>query len=76
VLHPFFDSPGYIQSDFPEVSDDTGVDVVFVDFIESDVIKLLNGAQSVKTYSTADVKTYSPLLTNGVFGVYVQRKWN
>jgi hypothetical protein len=73
---PFYDSPDYIQSDFPDVADDAPVDLVFVDFIEGDLIKLLNSAQTAKVYSTSDVQTYSPILANGVLGVYAQQAWN
>jgi hypothetical protein len=72
---PYYDAPDYIASAFPNVSASTPIDLVFVDFIESGVVSLLNKAQNATKYTTADVKTYSPLLINEVLGVYAQVAW-
>lgn len=73
---PFFDVPDYVASDAPDVSDDTPVDFVFVDFIESDVIKFINTVQTAKTFGTADVQSYSPFLASQLLGLYAQQAWN
>ncbi|RDB25253.1 hypothetical protein Hypma_007377 [Hypsizygus marmoreus] len=68
--------PDFIGSRPPNVSADAPIDLVFVDFIESQLLSILNKAQTVKVYTTADVATYSPFLTNQVFGLYAQGAWN
>jgi len=79
VLHapiPFHRVPAFIGSTPPTVSDDTKIDLVFVDFIEKQLIGILNSVQQEKTYNAADVQTYSPLRANEVLGVYAQHAWN
>ena len=79
VLHaplPYFEAPDYIASAAPNVTDSTPIDLVFVDFIASQVLKILNSVQSDKVYSQADVQTYSPTLASQVLGVYAQSAWN
>lgn len=49
---------------------------MFIDFIESDVLDVLNLAQSEVEYTSADVQTYSPLVTNEVLGIFAQISWN
>lgn len=69
--------PDYIQSDAPsKFTDDTTIDFVFIDFIEDDVLDVLNEAQSDVTYTSDDVQEYSPLLTNEVLGIFAQEAWN
>lgn len=72
----FHSTPDFIGSNEPDVSDDTLVDLVFVDFIEAQLIGILNQVQSTQTFTTGDVKTYSPILTNEILGVYAQEAWN
>ncbi|EIW54383.1 uncharacterized protein TRAVEDRAFT_173577 [Trametes versicolor FP-101664 SS1] len=79
VLHaplPFFSSPDFIGSDPPSVSDDTPIDLVFVDFIETQLVQTLNSLQTTTKYTTADVKSYTPVLSNAVLGLYAQKFWN
>ncbi|KAF4620450.1 hypothetical protein D9613_000947 [Agrocybe pediades] len=79
ILHaplPFHDVPDFIGSVPPSVSADTPIDLVFVDFIESQLLQILNGLQKAKQYTTADVQTYSPILTNAILGIYAQTAWN
>ncbi len=76
MFQPFFSSPDFIGSDPPSVSDDTPIDLVFVDFIESQLIQTLNGLQTATTYTTADVKSYTPVLSNAVLGLYAQKFWD
>jgi len=58
------------------VSAETPIDLVFVDFMETQLLEVLNSVQTTKNYTTADVQTYSPISTNQVFGVYAQKAWN
>jgi len=73
---PFFSSPAFIASTPPNVSGDTEIDLVFVDFIETQLLQILNTVQTAKTYTAADVHNYSPTLANQVLGVFAQAKWN
>ncbi|KAI0369047.1 hypothetical protein BV20DRAFT_424119 [Pilatotrama ljubarskyi] len=79
VLHaplPFFSTPDFIGSNPPNVTDDTPIDLVFVDFIESQLLEILNGLQSDKKYNTSDVKPYTDVLANAVLGLYAEKYWN
>ena len=79
ILHaplPFNKAPDFIGSIPPQVSADTPIDLVFVDFMETQLLEVLNSVQTTKNYTTADVQTYSPISTNQVFGVYAQKAWN
>ena len=58
------------------MSDDTPIDLVFVDFIEDQLLGVLNSVQTAKNYTEADVKSYTPILANAVLGLYAQLKWN
>lgn len=58
------------------MSDDTPIDLVFVDFIETQLIQTLNSLQTTTEYTTADVKSYTPVLSNAVLGLYAQKFWN
>lgn len=73
---PFYSTPEYAASDPPAVSDDTLIDLVFDNFFEPQLLTVLNGVQSNKNYTTADVATYSPTLINAMFGQFAQAKWN
>ena len=72
----YYTSPNYISSNPPNVTGETPIDLVFVDFIESKVLKILNSVQSAKTYTSSDVASYTPTLSNAVLGLYAQAKWN
>ncbi|KAI5987669.1 5'-nucleotidase [Pisolithus albus] len=76
TLPPSYDIPDYMASSPPNVTDDTPIDLVFVDFIETTVLTILNELQSEKTYSKDDVSLYSPVTANQVFGLYAQVYWN
>ncbi|PPQ79916.1 hypothetical protein CVT26_004176 [Gymnopilus dilepis] len=79
ILHaplPFFDSPDFIGSNSPTVSADTPIDLVFVDFIESQLLGILNSVQSEKKYTESDVQSYSPFLASELLGLYAQVVWN
>lgn len=72
---PFNPTPNFIGSIPPNVTDNTPIDLVFVDFIESELLSILNKVQSVKNYTTTDVQSYSPILANAVLGYYAQAAW-
>ncbi|KAI6029165.1 Metallo-dependent phosphatase-like protein [Pisolithus microcarpus] len=76
TLPPSYDIPDYMASSPPNVTDDTPIDLVFVDFIETPVLTILNELQSKKTYSKDDVSPYSPVMSNQAFGLYAQVYWN
>ena len=73
---PFFSTPDFIGSQNPNVTDDTPIDLVFVDFIEDQLLEILNGLQSDKTYTDADVLSYTDTLASAVLGVYAEEYWN
>ena len=75
-MQPFFDSPDYIGSNPPNVTDDTPIDFVFVDFIEDDVLTILNKVQTAQNYTEADVQSYTPVLASEALGIYAQEAWN
>jgi len=73
---PSYDIPDFIGSNAPNVTDDTSIDLVFVDFIEEQLLGLLNGLQSEKKYTDSDVKPYSDIVSNQILGLYAQQKWS
>ncbi|KZV66464.1 hypothetical protein PENSPDRAFT_612591 [Peniophora sp. CONT] len=70
--------PDYVPSPAPDVADADApiLDFVFTDFVQDDVLDILNSIQSDKVYSAADVLNYSPFELKDVFGVYAQIAWN
>ncbi|KAK0457767.1 Metallo-dependent phosphatase-like protein [Desarmillaria tabescens] len=79
IIHtplPFYSIPDFVGSIPPDVSNDTLIDFVFVDFVVDQVVETLNIVQSDKEYTSGDVETYSTLLTDEVLGVYAQFAWN
>ena len=73
---PYYPFPDFIGSNPPAVSDDTPIDLVFVDFIEDQLLQILNSVQTSRNYTTSDVSQYSPILANAALGLYAQAKWN
>ncbi len=73
---PFYDVPDFIASNPPNVSNDTLIDFVFVDFIEAQLLETLNTVQTDKVYQTSDVSTYSAVELNEIMGLYAQYAWN
>ncbi|KAJ3537869.1 hypothetical protein NM688_g6603 [Phlebia brevispora] len=76
LFQPFFDSPDFISSNPPDVSDDTPIDLVFINFIEDQLLETLNSVQSDKVYTDADVLSYTPISANEVLGLFAQQDWN
>ncbi|KAF9529781.1 Metallo-dependent phosphatase-like protein [Crepidotus variabilis] len=73
---PYFSSPPFVGSNPPSVTDDTPIDLVFVDFIATQLVPLLNKLQNTTTYTADDAKLYSPVLSSEVLGIFAQQKWN
>ncbi|KAF8589377.1 hypothetical protein K439DRAFT_1628820 [Ramaria rubella] len=76
---PSFSTPDYIGSPAPSVNDSTPIDLVFINFIQSDVLHVVNSLLSGSgspSLTSADVGSYSNLLVDEVFGLYAQAKWN
>ena len=73
---PFFSTPDFIGSVPPNVTDDTPIDLVFVDFIESQLLGILNSVSDGQAFTRDDVLPYSPILANQVLGVFAQATWN
>lgn len=76
VALPYYSIPDFIGSTPPTVAGDIPIDLVFVDFIETQLLQILNSLQSTKNYTKSDVLEYSPLVTNQVLGLFAQAKWN
>ncbi|KZT43442.1 hypothetical protein SISSUDRAFT_695204 [Sistotremastrum suecicum HHB10207 ss-3] len=72
---PFFGSPDYIASPTPNLNSSALIDLVFVDFIESDVLSILSKIPGA-TYNSSSVLSYTPTLASEVFGVFAQQAWN
>jgi hypothetical protein len=73
---PYYSVPNYIGSNPPDVTSDTLIDLVFVSFIEKNMLSILNRVQSTTTYTSADVALYTPTLADAVLGLYAQAAWN
>ena len=74
---PSFSIPDFIGSPAPEgVADSDPVDFVFVGFNQAQVLETLNGLQSTKNYTDADVLPYTDVLSNAVLGIYAEKFWN
>ena len=72
---PYFGSPNFISSTPPAGGNDTTIDLVFVEFVGSEVLKVLNGLQTAKKYTSADVLSYSSVHLDEVFGVFAADQW-
>ncbi|KAI5117465.1 hypothetical protein M0805_004068 [Coniferiporia weirii] len=72
----FFSTPDFIGSNPPNVTDDTPIDLVFVGFIETQLLGILNSVSDGVTFTSADVQSYSPFLANQVLGLFAQEVWN
>lgn len=79
---PYVDQPDYVQS--PPVGNTTGlqpedkVDVIFVDFIESSILSILNDLQKDVVYTKGDVKPWGSgnLTTQQLYPLYAERFWS
>jgi hypothetical protein len=73
---PYHAPPAYIASPAPSVAPNASIDLVFLDFIQPDMLRFLNRAQSTRTYTPADVARYSDVLSNEVLGLYARMVWS
>jgi hypothetical protein len=79
ILHaplPFNSLPDFISSAPPSVPDNAPIDLVFLDFFQTQLLAVLNSVQSTKNFTSSDVGLYSPVLSNQVLGLYAQKAWN
>jgi hypothetical protein len=72
------DLPDYLPSNPPtDVDPDAPIiDLVFTDFVQDDVLSILNQIQNDTTYTADDVGSYSSCELNCVLGLYAQQAWN
>ncbi|KAF8173352.1 Metallo-dependent phosphatase-like protein [Mycena galopus ATCC 62051] len=69
--------PNFITSAAPiGLAADAPIDLVFLNFLEKQLIGILNGLQKDKVYTTADVSKYLKVLATEALGIYAQQKWN
>ncbi|KAK7055300.1 Metallo-dependent phosphatase-like protein [Favolaschia claudopus] len=73
---PAYRLPDFIGSRVPDLSGDAPIDLIFVDFIEAQVIRTLNEVQTARVYSRADAGVYSDVKSNEVLGLYASVAWN
>jgi hypothetical protein len=74
-----FGSPEFIASDPPtgdNITPDTLIDFVFVDFVQEDILNILNSMQTGKNYTADDTMLYSGIFSDAVLGVFAQEVWN
>jgi len=50
---PFFSTPDFIASNPPPVSDNTPMDLVFINFIQAQLLGVLNSVQTSKNYTVS-----------------------
>jgi hypothetical protein len=69
--------PDFTASAAPtRIADDALMNLVFVDFIETQLIGILNGLQSENVYTTADVAKYTSVLASEALGIYAEQVWS
>ncbi|KAF7352259.1 Vacuolar protein [Mycena venus] len=75
---PAYPIPDFIASRAPDVGGDptAPIDLIFVDFIEAQLIRTLNTVQTSRMYSRADTRVYSPVRSNEVLGLFAEVAWN
>ena len=77
IAIPYASVPDYVQSPVtaPNVADTDKIDVIFLDFIAKNVVRILNGLQTEKTYSLADVAAYNSYTTQDIYPLYAEQVW-
>ncbi|KAJ7593465.1 Metallo-dependent phosphatase-like protein [Mycena floridula] len=71
-----FPVPAFTASKYPDVSDDTLIDLVFDDNLEEQLIALMNSLQDEETYTVGSNAYYSPILVNSIWEVFAAAAWN
>ncbi|TFY66105.1 hypothetical protein EVG20_g4987 [Dentipellis fragilis] len=67
---PFFPTPAFLASRAPDVPPNTPIDLVYVNYIERELLQVLNGMQSARKYTEADGSLYTGVVTKSVLGLY------
>jgi hypothetical protein len=73
---PFYHVPDFIGSASHELPNATPIDLVFVDFIQAQMLQVLNSIQTSKNFTKSDISQYSPILINKILGLYAKQEWN
>jgi len=75
---PFYSIPDYVGSPLPSnVPDNAGLDLIFLDFIQNDVVKILNKLSSGgKQYTITDVVPYGDIKIDQIHETYAKAVWN
>lgn len=76
VAIPYASQPDYVASPLTgnttAVGPDDKVDVIFLDFIVSNVVRLLNNQQKDKVYNVSDATPYNALSTQDLYPLYFE----
>lgn len=76
IAIPYASVPDYVQSPVTgNVTADDKVDVIFLDFIAKNVVRILNGLQTEKSYSLSDVAPYNQYTTQDIYPLYAEQIW-
>ena len=74
---PFVSVPDYVASPVTRpVGDDDKIDVIFVDFIGKELVRILNGIQTERVYSTDEIVDYADVTTQDMYPLYAKAEWN
>ncbi|KAJ1026955.1 hypothetical protein NDA16_002248 [Ustilago loliicola] len=74
---PYALVPDYVQSPVTggNVGADDKVDVIFLDFIATNVVRILNSVQKDRTYALSDVAPYNQYTTQDIYPLYAEQVW-
>jgi len=72
---PFFDTPDFICSTTPDLPANSTIDLVFINFVESDIFDAFKSIPGAN-FSKSAVESYSPFLANQLLGLFAQEKLN
>ncbi|SPO24302.1 uncharacterized protein UTRI_03570 [Ustilago trichophora] len=76
IAIPYASVPDYVQSPVTgNVTADDKVDVIFLDFIAKNVVRILNGMQTERSYSLDDVAPYNQYTTQDIYPLYAEQVW-
>ncbi|GAC97673.1 predicted phosphoprotein phosphatase [Pseudozyma hubeiensis SY62] len=74
---PYASVPDYVQSPVTgqNVTGNTTIDVIFLDFIAKNVVRILNGLQTEKNYTLDDVAAYNQYTIQDIYPLYAEQVW-
>ncbi|EST05352.1 Phosphoesterase domain protein [Kalmanozyma brasiliensis GHG001] len=74
---PYASVPDYVQSPVTgsNVTANTTVDVIFLDFIAKNVVSILNGLQKDRNYTLNDVASYNQYTIQDIYPLYAEQVW-